>query len=541
MKNKSYPLYEHEQIHDLKALIHLTEKKYAHKPAFTFERKKERVSVSYVEFKSDTEGLATALWDIGIQNAKVALIGENSYEWILTYFSVINSGGVIVPLDRDLPLEDIKFLCEDAEVEALVYSKEFADYAAYLQETAPNIRHYINMKIFPELLEQGKQLIRDGKDTAVAFEVDRRALAAISYTSGTTGRAKGVMLSHNGLARDALAACQFVGIFGSNMLILPLHHSFGFVAGVCSMLLKGSEIYINSSLKNVLADMEKFGPGNLFLVPLFVETFYRKIWDSAKKQEKEKLLKKLISISNALLFIGIDMRRLLFKSVLQAFGGNLKLIVSGGAPLNPEYVQGFRDFGINVLNGYGITECSPIVSVNRNHYSRRGSIGQVLPCCSIKIAEPDEDGHGEIYVKGDIVTLGYWKNPQVTKAAFDGEWFKTGDIGYLDDDGFLFISGRKKNLIILNNGKNVAPEELEISILNHIPYVKEAVVYAEDNTIVAEVFFSPDHLQEDILSCFDRDIISFNRTQAPYKNISRTVVRDIEFPKTTTKKIKRDG
>ena len=537
MRNKAYPLYKFEIISNLKELVDLAAEKYGAKSAFTFERKKETVRISYSKFRSDVNALGTEFWFDDIKNRKIALVGENSYEWILTYFAAVNSGNVIVPLDKELPAAEIKNLTEDSGADILVHSDEYSDIVDYMKENGACIKEYINMKNYSGMIARGEMMIKSGDNCVVNYVVDNYALAALLYTSGTTGGAKGVMLSHVGLARNTLAACQHVGVFGSNLFVLPLHHSLGFIVA-CAMLLQGSETYINSSLKNVLTDMEKFKPNTMFLVPLFVETFYKKIWDSAKKQGKDDLLKKLASISNRLLKIGIDIRRPLFRSVLRAFGGKLKLMVSGGAPLDAKYVQGFRDFGINLLNGYGITECSPIVSVNRNKHYRDGSTGTVLSFCEVKIAEPDENGHGEICVKGDIVMLGYYKNEQATKEAFDGAWFKTGDIGYLDEDGFLFISGRKKNLIILSNGKNVYPEELEFALLNSIPYIKEVVVYADDNTIIAEVYLDTES-DPGCASKLDGDILLFNQTQAPYKNIGKAVVRETEFPKTTTKKIKR--
>ena len=468
---------------------------------------------------------------MGLRGGKVAVIGENCYEWILTYFAVVNSGNVIVPLDRELPTADIKNLIDDSGAEFFVFADSFADVATYLQGNDASVKCYINMSKIPELVEQGKA-------QNVDYEIDNTASAALLYTSGTTGMAKGVMLSHHSLACDMVAAAQMVKIRGNNLLVLPLHHSFGFTACVLYMMYQGSETIINKSLKNLLDDFAKFKPNNVFLVPLFVETFYKRIWDSAQKKGKDGLLRKLIKVSNVLLKVGIDVRRKLFKSVLQAFGENLELMVTGGAPIDNKYVQGLRDFGITTLNGYGITECSPIVSVNRNDYYRDGSAGQLLPACDVKILEPNENGHGEICVKGDIVMLGYYNNEQATAEAFDGEWFKTGDIGYLDSDGFLHISGRKKNLIVLSNGKNVYPEELEFALLNNIPYIKEAVVYANGNQIEAEVFLDAEG-NPDCASRLDNDIIELNRTLAGYQNISKTVIRDTEFPKTTTKKIKR--
>jgi len=537
MKNRDYPLYEVKKINNLKELVNFTAEKYGDRPAFTFERKKETVSISYRQFKSDVDALGTILYDLGIQNTKVAVIGENSYEWILTYFAVTNSGNVIVPMDRELPAEDVENQVTNAGAEIFVFSDAYADISAYLQENTVTIRHFINMQCLMELVEQGGKLISQGNKHVVDYPIDNHTMCALLYTSGTTGTAKGVMLSHGNLASDTVSACQLVMFFGSNMLVLPLHHSFGFTAACNAVLLHGSEVFINSSLKNILADFKEYKPSNLFMVPLLVESLYKKVWDLAKKQGKDRLLLKLISVSNSLMRIKIDFRRVIFKSILSAFGGNLKLIVTGGAPIDDKYINGFRDFGINVLNGYGITECSPIVSVNRNNYFRDGSVGKVLACCKVKILEPDEYGHGEICVKGENVMLGYFNDECSTKEAFAGEWFRTGDIGYISEDDFLFISGRKKNLIILGNGKNIYPEELELKLLS-IQYVKEAAVFAEENTIIAEVFLDPE-CGPDCVSRLSGDILCVNRTLPLFMNISKTVVRDAEFPKTTTKKIKR--
>ena len=539
MKNKKYPLYKIEQINNLKELVSSVVQKYGDMPAFTFEQNNKIINISYQQFKLEITALGTALFDLNIHDTKIAVIGENSYEWILTYFATVNSGNVIVPLDRELPVSDIENLLENSGAEVLVYSDDFIHIAEHLKENRKKKCRYLSMSNLPEMIIKGNVLIQQGDNRMKDFKINSNTLATLLYTSGTTGAAKGVMLSHLNISQNAVAACQYVDVFGNNMLVLPLHHSFGLTAGVCATLLKGSEIFINSSLKNILADLEKFKPCNMFLVPLFLETFYKKIWDSAKKQDKDSLLKKLIGISNFMTRIGLDLRHLLFKSVLRALGGNLKLIVSGGAPLDIKYIHGFRDFGVNVLNGYGITECSPIVAVNRNRYYRDGSVGTVLPCCEVTILEKNEDGHGEICVKGDIVMLGYFNNEQATKEAFDGEWFKTGDIGFLDDDGFLFISGRKKNLIVLNNGKNVYPEEVEATLINHIPYIKETVVYSENNKIVAEVYLDVENYPNCNRSV-DDDVIELNQTLPSYMNIGKTIIRDTEFSKTTTKKIRRE-
>ncbi|MCL2703854.1 MAG: AMP-binding protein [Defluviitaleaceae bacterium] len=538
MKNRSYPLYKVDEVNNLKELAALIANKHGDNNAFTFERYGETVSVSYRQFQRDIDAFGTALLNSGVEKTKVAVIGENSYEWIVTYFAAVNSGNVIVPLDKELPEADIKHLIDDSETEVFVYSDGYSEMAAYLKENAAGIRRFIHMQEVAGLMEEGTKLIRGGDTRMADYVPDNRAFATLLYTSGTSGVSKGVMLTHYSLAKNATGACYNIEILGSNVLVLPLHHSFGFTAGVCSKALWGSEICINDNLKNVLSDIQKYKPANILLVPLFLEKFHQRIWSSAKKQGKDGLLRTLIKVSNGLLRVGIDLRRVLFKSVLSAFGGNLKLIISGGAPIDTKYTQGLRDFGIQVLNGYGITECSPIVAVNRNGHFNDKSVGPVLPCCQVKISKPDENGHGEILVKGDIVMLGYYNNEQATKEAFDGEWFKTGDIGYFGPDGFLYISGRLKNLIVLSNGKNVYPEEVEFELIRQIPYIQEAVVSDEDGEIAAEVFLNTEDYP-DCASNLDKDIQEFNKNMPLFKNVGRTKIRDVEFPKTTTKKIKR--
>lgn len=537
MKNKNYPLYNVEKVNNLKELVNFAEEKYGNKPAFTFERKNERVSVSYTTFKNDTDALGTALFDLGIKNTRIALIGENSYEWIVAYLATVNGGNTIVPLDKELPLTDLNNILIDCQASVLIYSDDYRDIADGLTGDQIHIKHKFNMKSdLSGLIERGRVII--GTDRAfVEYDIDNNSLATILYTSGTTGAPKGVMLSHYNIACDVVKSCQNIFFFGVSLLVLPLHHSFAFTCGVLIMLYRGCDTVINKSLKDVAGNLLKFKPNNAFLVPLYIETFYKKVWENARKTGRDALLERLIKVSNCLLKLGIDLRPKLFKKVLASFGGELDVIVSGGAPIDAAYIKGFRDLGLKVRNGYGISECSPVVSVNRNHYCRDGSVGTVLPGLDVKILEPDENGRGEICVKGDIVMLGYYNNERATKDAFDDGWFKTGDIGYLDKDGFLFITGRKKNLIILSNGKNIQPEDVESSLSN-ITYIKESVVYADNDMIVAEVFLDTEN-EPDCAALLDKDIVKLNKTLPAYKNIGKTVIRDTEFPKTTTKKIKR--
>ena len=373
----------------------------------------------------------------------------------------------------------------------------------------------------------------DSTTGSYTFKINKDDLASIVYTSGTTGKSKGVMLTHNNFCSSMYGACCNVLLSGPSILVLPLHHTFGFTASVLAELFYGYPICINKSLRNLLDDFKKYKPQHLFAVPLMLETIHRNIWNTAKKSGKDKVLKILIKVSNVLLKAGIDLRKVLFKSVLSVFGGNLNLIISGGAPIDNKYLKDFTSFGINVLNGFGITECGPIVAVNRNDLNVHGSVGLPLCCNEVKISNEDE-----ILVKGDNVMIGYYHNEEASKEVFteDG-WFKTGDIGKIDKYGALHITGRIKNLIILGNGENISAESIEQEVYT-ISYVKEAIAYGENNMIVVEVY-----LDEEVTNAKDLindDIKLINQRLPQIRNIGKIIVRDTEFQKTTTKKIKRN-
>ena len=383
------------------------------------------------------------------------------------------------------------------------------------------------------MVEEGKALIADGYRDYLDADVKKDDLASIVYTSGTTGRSKGVMLTHNNFCSSMYGACCNANLKGSTILVLPLHHTFGLTASILAVMFYGNPIHINKSLRNLASDFKKYKPTSLFGVPLMIESLHRNIWTNAKKQGKDKALRTLMNVSDALLKVGIDLRRKLFKSVHEALGGNLELLVTGGAPVDEKHLKDFTSFGIIILNGYGITECGPIVAVNRNDFNVHGSVGIPLCCNEVKISE-----EGEILVKGDNVMVGYYHNDEANKEVFteDG-WFRTGDIGSFDEYGALHITGRIKNLIILGNGENIPAEPIEQEIYT-IPYVKEVVVYGEDNVIVAEIFL--DEETENAKDMIDADIQKVNARLPQVRNIGKIVLRDTEFPKTTTKKIKRN-
>ena len=515
---KPYPLYEHPNFTSFPQLLDWNAERHGAEDAFRFWRGKEIVTVSYLQFQKDVMALAAFLRQV-FQGEKIALLGENSYEWIVAYFATAISGNIIVPLDKELPDADIAALLDRCKARALIYAESYSDTA---ESVSGKVDKLLAMTDFPAHIQEGKKLLKGGRQFLPCGET---AVCSIIFTSGTTGEPKGVMLTQRSLVVDAVGGCRNVTFSGPGLLTLPLHHTFAFTATVLVMLVYGLPICISRSIRMLTADIQAFKPQSIALVPLYVETVYHGIWKAAKEKGKDRALKVLIAMSNALRKVGIDLRKRLFRSVIEQFGGELDLLISGGAALKQSYIDGMEAFGIQVLNGYGITECSPVVAVNRNQYQRSGSIGLPLSCCEV------ESQDGEICVKGDIVMAGYFEDEAATREVLTDGWFHTGDLGYLDEDGFLFITGRKKNLIILSNGKNVAPEKLEEKILD-IPGVREALVYEENGQITAEIYAE----REDGI----RDgVADLNRRLPAYKQIQKIKFRDSEFEKTTTKKIKR--
>lgn len=528
---RNYPYYKHKQISTIQEMLNYCVEQHNTNQAFSYQHKKQDISISFVEFRAAVNSLGSYFIKEGYLNNHVSVYGENSYEWILTHFAVTCGKGVIVPIDKELDADSIAELLMDSESKVMVYSDTYADVIERLQTMLPEIT-YINMKDIPSLVEQGKELIASGYTDYLDIAIGKDDLASIVYTSGTTGKSKGVMLTHGNFCSCMYGACCNVLLTGPSLLVLPLHHTFGLVASVFAVMFYGQPIYISRSLKRLSADFQDCRPQHLFAVPLIVETLYKNIWATAKKQGKEKALRTLIAISDTLLKCKIDLRKVFFKSVISAFGGKLDLIVSGGAPIDPKYIRAFNSFGITILNGYGITECGPIVSVNRNKFNVVGSVGLPLCCNQVKISE-----EGEVLVKGENVMVGYYHNEEENAKVFVDGWFRTGDLGRIDEYGALHITGRIKNLIILSNGENIPAESIE-SRVYAIPYVKEVVAYGKDDVIVAEVF-----LDEEVADAKERihaDIKVINQRLAIVKNIGRVVIRDAEFPKTTTKKIKRN-
>ena len=508
-------LYRQIDSVDLRSMLEVRVKGDPDGIAFVYGVGDDRTEKSCSQFLGDVLALASHLHD-RYQHEKIALIGENSYEWIVGFFATIISDNVVVPLDKDLPVADLDELVERCGCALLVHSRTYADVAEALGEG--RALETLSMADVAEMLAGRGEV-------EFAHRRDPDDVCAIFFTSGTTGRPKGVMLSERNISHDSYYSIFDLWLEGDSVLTLPLHHTFSLAVGVIGAYVCGHAIYISRGLRHFAADLVRHRPASLCVVPLYLETLHKRIWQQAKADGREARLRRALRLSRVLRRLGIDVRRRLFGQIHEGLGGRLTDVICGGAYLDQDYVDFFGDIGINIYNGYGITECSPIVSVNRAEKSVAHSVGRPVSCLEVATLG------GEICVRGDAVMLGYYDDAAATREALADGWFHTGDLGYVSDDGYVFITGRKKNLIILSNGKNVSAEELE-GRLARIDGVSEVVVTGEGDRIVAEVYSKEGRT-------VDADVKELNRRLPPYKRIAEVRYRDDEFPKTTTQKIKR--
>jgi long-chain acyl-CoA synthetase len=560
-RTENYPLYEVRNLYSLRQLVDENAVMFAEKPAFKYKVGKEVVSVTYSEFKTQVDALGSALCELGYDDTHIAIIGVNSFEWVRAYFVALNLKGAVVPVDKDLTPDETEYIINTSEAKVIFHSGK--NVAKKLNELEPKLQ---NVELFicfdePEvkdekhvfvgdLMKRGYELLEKGDTRFTSIEPNNETLKELLFTSGTTGKSKGVMLNAGALTFNITRAQQLMYITDTCVSILPYHHCYESTTGILTMFHRGMTICINESLRTVLPNLKFYKPTEVQLVPLFVEKMYRGIWDKAEDSGKAKTLRKLIKISNKLLKAGIDMRKVFFKSITDNFGGRLKAIICGGAPLKPDMVEFFDSIGITLINGYGITECGPLISINRPEYHDFTSVGQLMPGMEMKIDNPNESGEGEICVKGPNVMMGYYKNEEATANAIRDGWFHTGDVGYINEKNFVFITGRSKNIIILKNGKNVYPEEIEEKLSVECELIAEVVVKAmkgnndEDRLLGAEIY--PDFERakklgiEDVEAEIKKAVSAYNDKEPSYKIIKKLVFRTEEFEKTTSKKIKRN-
>lgn len=565
---KVYPDYERRPFKDLKELVTSAAELMPDKTYLKYKGKEkgEIIEVSYKQFNEYIENLGTALYALGLKGKHIAVIGDTSLEWIATYLAVANGGSVIVPLDKELTEPEIGKFLELAEVSAVVYSDRFDGYFKAFAENS-SVEYFIKMGasdgetpddarfLFTDSLqEMGRAELDGGNTEYIDYEINIEDDAVIIFTSGTTGTAKGVVLSQRNVSSSVRSSARMLSFTEDDtvMSVLPVHHTYEMTCGILTPILVGATVAINDSMKYLTKNLQLFKPTAMILVPLFVTTVYKRIWDTAMKNNQTKKLKRGVAISNALRKVKIDLRSAFFGQVNAAFGGRLKKIVCGGAALSPEYVKGFEELGINLVQGYGITECSPLVSVCPFHWKKYSSVGLPVHDVEVKIDKLSaDDTEGEIIVRGPNVMKGYYKAPELTEEVLDEDgWFATGDVGYIDEDGFIYITGRKKNIIILDNGKNVFPEELEEHIYK-IDMVAECIVVGKPNSsgetvITALIYPNFDIAAErglsdisDIKDVIKSEIQTLNKTLPIFKQIRGIEIRKTEFDKTTTKKIKR--
>ena len=562
-----------DRVHDvksfknLKEMINNTKEQYGEVSAFKFKNPetKEMYTMSYNDYIDDVNALGTALIDLGLKGKKIGVIGENRYEWEESYLSVTCGTGIVVPLDKALTENELLSLIERSEIEAIFYTSKYTEVMERAQkEKIGKIKFFISMDLeekigdiysHKELIKKGKELLAKGNREFLDAEIDNDAMAVMLFTSGTTSQSKAVMLSHTNLTSNIYDIGSIFDFNQNDTLLsfLPLHHCFECTVGFLFPVSKGATIAFCEGIRHIAENLKEFQATVMIAVPVLFENMYKKVWQGIDKKGKTKTVKFALKLSNFLRFFNIDLRKKLFKDIHANFGGKLRLLVAGGAAFDTEAEKGFTDLGVDTFQGYGLSETSPVVAAENPTYHKLGSIGKTFPSFESKIVDPDEYGIGELAVKGPSVMLGYYGNEEATKECLIDGWFHTGDLAYIDKDGFIFITGRKKSVIVLKNGKNVFPEETE-TLINKIPGVKESFVFGKpdendenDLKMCVEVVFDRDIMKseygleknEDIKAKLWEKIKEINKTMPKYKYVKELIITEEELIKTTTLKIKR--
>ena len=560
--NSENKLYEAKEFKNLREVIKNSAKCFADNNAFIIKHKEKKdvtyENITYKQFDEEIDSLGTAFIKHGLKGKRIAVISKNRYEWILTYLATVNGTGIIVPLDKGLPAQEIESLLQRSKAEAVVFSEDYADIMRNIkQENKTKVSNFICMDkteeftYLADLVEEGKKLLKEGNKEFINSPIDEKTMSMIIFTSGTTSISKAVMLSHKNITSNLYALNQAEKIYSTdvNMAFLPLHHTFG-STGIILFLNNGATNVFCDGIRYIAQNLKEYQVSVFVCVPLLLEAMYKKIMNEVEKQGKTRIIKIATAVSNILLKCGIDIRRKLFKSIIDNLGGKLRFVVSGASAIDKNVAKGFNDLGILTVQGYGLTETSPVLTAENAESIRYGSIGFPLSNVEIKIDNPNENGIGEIIAKGPNVMLGYYENEESTNEVLKNGWFHTGDLGYKDKDGYIFITGRKKNVIVLKNGKNVYPEELEV-LINNLPYVAESMVFGmpkdDDLTVSVKIVYNKEYIEEkypniskkDLEEKIWQDIKQINSTLTSYKHIKKLIITDEPMIKTTTEKVKR--
>lgn len=560
------PIHKAEYYENLKVMLEKSGELHGDRPAYIFKTNEPGKfrEITHKEFRDDINALGTKLINLGLKDKRIAVISENRYEWGVVYLSVVAGTGVIVPLDKSLPDNEIKSLIIRSGVEAIFYSSKYNDIMNKIKEQGnTQLKYFVSMDIDKEengilsqkeLIAEGKKLIDEGNEKFLKAEIDNEKMSIMLFTSGTTAMSKAVMLSHKNICANLKDITSVIKLYPEDRFLsfLPLHHTFECTVGFLYPISIGGSIAFCDGIRHIAENIKEYQITAMISVPILFEAMYKKVIKGIEKKGKLETVQKGIKISNALLKIGIDVRKKLFKDIHDTLGGKVRLFVSGGAALDPEAEKGFNDLGFTMYQGYGLTESSPVIAAEDDKYRKIGSIGKAFPSLDVKIDEPNEEGIGELLAKGPSIMLGYYDNEEATKETVDSEgWLHTGDLAKIDKDGYIFISGRKKFVIVLKNGKNIYPEELE-TLVNKIEGIKESFVYGKpeddgDYKICAKIVYDKDIVKEiyktddenELKEIIWKEIKKINKTMPAYKYIREISLTQTELIKTTTQKVKR--
>lgn len=554
-------IYPAEKFDTIREYINKAVEKYGDKEAFIVKNKEKKeekyTKITYKQFKKDIEELGTGLIEMGLQGKKIAVIGNNTYEWATTYISVLCGVGIIIPLDKGLQEDEIKLSLKRSKADAIIFEDKYIETMKQIQAEGSTIKNFISMReiqgfeSLSNIKAKGKKLL-EKKDTRFRdYKINPDEMATIIFTSGTTSLSKAVMLSNKNIATNIydMQCTENLNDKDVNLLFLPLHHTFG-STGLILFLANGATNVFCDGLRHIQENLKEYHVTTFVCVPLLLEAMYKNIYKEIEKQGKTKLIELALKLSNMLLKLNIDIRRKLFKQILNQLGGEIRVIISGASGINKKVAKGFNDFGILTVQGYGLTETSPVLCAENEKHIRYGSVGLPMPQVDVKIENKSEDGIGEIMAKAPNVMLGYYEMEEETEKVLKDGWFNTGDLGYIDKDGYLFITGREKNVIVLKNGKNVYPEEIE-QLISKLPYVSEVMVFGkekEDDLVVsAKIVYNKEYVKEkykdidekELREIIWKDIKKINKLMPKYKYIKNLIITDEPMIKTTTAKIKR--
>ena len=565
--NENRKVYEPRIVKNYREMIEYSVKNYADKVAYKYKKNGDLKHVEYVEktyaqVGNDIKAFATALLNQGLEHKKIVVIGNNRYEWCVSYLAVTSGNMIIVPLDKALPDNEIENLVTRSEAEVAIFDKKYVEVMKKLKkDTNVNLQMLIcmdnikdeNIEKFSELLRKGEELLKNGDERYEKVEINPEKMSIMLFTSGTTNVPKAVMLSQKNVCANLSDFASWVKLYPTDTLLsfLPIHHTFECTVTFLYGFYSGCTVAFCDGLKYIQKNLAEYKVSVFVAVPLVLETMYKKIQKAIRDQGKEKLINHMIKISNGLLKCKIDLRKVIFKQILDNLGGNIRLVLYGAAPMDKETIVGFNNFGIELVQGYGLTETSPVIAAESDKEKKPGAVGLALPSLNVKIDNPDENGEGEILVKGPSVMMGYYHNEEENKRAFVDGWFKTGDYGYITEDGFIYVTGRKKDIIVLRNGKNVYPQEIE-NLINKIPYVTESLVYQRekdktDTMLCAKIVYDKDLIKEALGEKTEKEykdsiwekIKEINKELPVFKHIKNITITTEPLIKTTTQKVKR--